>query len=531
MTSYNLPFNEINILSPLISDYINRVAQVKAFTHDTPNTDLLIKLAESRQNFSSAHRETLVNVLKEQYRKLPSSEAVTRNINLLREEQTFTITTGHQLNLATGPIYFVYKILNAINMAEEMNKADKSRQYVPVFWMATEDHDFEEINHCKLFNETYQWKTKAGNATGRLKLQADIDEVMEQFNKKLGDFDEGNVLIDLLHQAYKESENLADATQKLTHALFGKYGLVVLNPDDRRLKKLFAPIMLDELMNRPTQAIVQRTSDTLNDGGYKIQAHVRDINLFLLDDNLRKRISKQGSDYELIGDSDILNGQELLNQLERSPEKFSPNVILRPVYQESILPNICYIGGGGELAYWMQLKPLFSHFKVPYPALQLRNMVLLTEPHHQEKLEKLRLDVFDLNQDFHVLSNHWIKMHAEHEISLQEEKKQLQQIYQQIADKAAQIDQTMVPAVEGSEKGQLKALDGLEKKLVKAEKRQHDISLSQMQRLQDDLFPNGNLQERSVNVFEFLAKYRLAFIDELKKQLTAFPDSFQVIKL
>jgi len=310
-----------------------------------------------------------------------------QNIELLHHENTFTITTSHQLNLFTGPLYFLYKIISVINLTNELKAAYPENNFVPVYWMATEDHDFDEINYFNFKGKKVQWSRQASGAVGRLNTE-DLDKVLDVFTANLGFGANSNGIKKLFKCAYLDHKNLADATRFLANELFGIYGLVIVDADDRDLKSLFAPYVKKELTEQTSFTKVSETNEKINSLGFNVQVNPREINLFYLKEDLRERIVEQNGTY-FVNDTDIsFTKSELLAELEKHPERFSPNVIMRPLYQEVILPNLCYIGGGGELAYWFQLKSYFKAVNVPFPMLLLRNSVLVKTAKQSEKLKK-----------------------------------------------------------------------------------------------------------------------------------------------
>lgn len=529
MKSNNIPYKNIDVLTPLIADYLSAKKEVSPFYSVLPNKNDLLKLASKKTAFSAKKRTVLVEQLLAQYQTLATNSKVISNINLLNQENTFTITTGHQLNFATGPLYTIYKIISTINAAEALSKSGNIN-VVPVFWLATEDHDFEEINHCTLFGNKIAWNTEAGNACGKLNTSPIAEVIEQEIKPLLNKFDNGQAIIDLLVDAYTNN-TLASATIHLYNKLFGDKGLIILDADNQALKQLFAPIIKKELIERRSKKNVEHQNDQLNKLGYKSQAHARDINLFLLKNGIRERITYNNNNFELVNSKEVFSENEILNLLENSPEMFSPNVILRPLYQECILPNLAYIGGAGELAYWLQLKLVFENYAIDFPALLLRNAAVIIEKHQAEKMDKLNVDTEELFKNENALIANWTKKNSSIEINLNSQKQELNNTFNTIINKAEQIDPTLKASITGALSAQLKTIEGLEKKMLKAEKNKHEIALSQLSKLKNQLFPGGKLQERHNNIFEYVAKYGFEIIDEIKNQLNPFETAFTEIKL
>lgn len=384
-----IAYQKTNYFSQLINDYLDQKESLQGFYEQFPSLENFQKQVESKQNnYSAETRKILVESLNKQYKNTQISAKSQENLAFLEKENTFTITTGHQLNLFTGPLYFLYKIISVINLTEELSEKYPLQHFVPVYWMATEDHDFEEINFFNFEHHKIQWQREASGAVGDLDTKG-LEEVYEKFQTILNDSDHSKHLQSLFQKAYLEHDHLTEATRFLANELFGEYGLIILDGNDTALKKEFIPYVKNEILHQNSSDEVGKTSKKLNELGYKIQVNPREINLFYLKDNLRERIVKD-EEYYIVHETDIrFTEEEILQDLENYPKRFSPNVIMRPLYQEVILPNLCYIGGGGELAYWFQLKSYFQKENVTFPILLLRNSALLMTEKQSEKAKKI----------------------------------------------------------------------------------------------------------------------------------------------
>ena len=373
----NLPYQTTNRYSKLIIDYVNEDKKLNPFVNHFPSFSNFKKQITEKRNHT-IDRGVLVKVLKEQNFNFPLSVASKSNINLLKSDETFTVTTGHQLCLFTGPLYFIYKIVSTINIAEQLKEKYPQYNFVPTFWMATEDHDLQEINHINLFGKKIEWDSKQTGAVGRMSLDR-FESVLMQLKEVLGETENAKKLVSLFENAYLKHKNLADATRFLVNELFGKFGLVIIDGDDEKLKQQFVPIIKkDILQNGFVTAIKQNSKSLAKD--YKVQAFVRDINFFKLTKDNRELIKEEIAQKEIAENS----------------ENFSPNVLLRPLYQEIILPNIAYVGGGAEVGYWMQLKTAFKQENIPFPILILRNSAMLINDKQKQKIESLGFEINDL---------------------------------------------------------------------------------------------------------------------------------------
>lgn len=528
-----ISFKETGYFSELICDYLEQTDTLKTFYNRFPNIDNFNKQIENRQStFSSKNRAVLANELKEQYSAIHASKITLSNIEALSKNNTFTITTGHQLNLFTGPLYFLYKIVSTINLSNELKQKFPQYNFVPIYWMATEDHDFDEINYFNFQSRKVQWSRASHGAVGELNTDG-LNEVYKAFSKTLGLGKNADKLRDLFQSAYVKHDNLTDATRFLANALFSDYGLVILDANVPELKRLFMPFMEDELENQTSFRLVTETSKKLESikSSYKAQVNPREINLFYLDEGLRERIVYEDERYKVLNTTLSWSHSEIKQVLSEHPERFSPNVIMRPLYQEVVLPNLCYIGGGGELAYWLQLKTYFDAMNVVFPMLLLRNSVLIKTEKQSEKQEKLGLNNVDLFLKQDALIQKKTQTLSAIDIDLSKQKTHLKQQFQALYNIADQTDKSFVGAVAAQERKQIKGLEHLEKRLLKAQKRKLGVQLEKVSVLQNTLFPNQSLQERNTNFSELYLEFGDQLIPALIENLKPLQGEFSVLTI
>ncbi|WP_194768077.1 bacillithiol biosynthesis cysteine-adding enzyme BshC [Tamlana sp. I1] len=533
MQHKTLPFNKTGYFSSLICDYLDENHELKPFYNRFPNLEnFQAQIDEKSKSFEDASRTTLVSALKQQYEGFETSELTKSHIELLNSENTFTITTGHQLNLFTGPLYFLYKIVSAINLSKALKIKYPKCNFVPVYWMATEDHDFEEINYFNFNGKKVRWNREASGAVGELSTEG-LEAIFQVFSEELGQSTNAKIVKKWFEDAYLKHDNLADATRFLANTLFQEHGLVIVDANAAALKKQFVPYMESELLNQVAFNAVQKTSDALSkvSEGYKIQVNPREINLFYIVKNLRERIVFEDDLYKVLNSEITWNKSELLKELHVNPERFSPNVIMRPLYQEVILPNLCYIGGGGELAYWFQLKSFFDAVEVPFPMLLLRNSVLIQTENQHKKLEKLEVSTEDLFLKRNTFINKKVREISNIDIDFSEQKKHLKTQFLALYDLANQTDKSFLGAVKSQEIKQLKGLEHLEKRLLKAQKRKLSDHVLRMTDIQNELFPNQSLQERNTNFSQFYMEYGETLIPSLIESLDPLNDEFLVLTL
>lgn len=517
-----------------MNDYLEQKSNLQSLYNRFPNIENFeAQIQEKKENFNPKNRQVLVSVLQNQYSKIATSDLTKKNIEALSNENTFTVTTGHQLNLFTGPLYFLYKIITTINLAKELKAKYPSQNFVPIYWMATEDHDFEEINYFNFKGRKFRWNAASSGPVGRFSTEG-LSDFFEVYARELGSGTNADAIKKLFQDAYLNHSNLAEATHYLANELFGQYGLVILDADNQDLKRTFIPYIKEELINQTSHKRVLETAEKLKD--YTIQVNPREINLFYLEDNLRERIvlnpdSNQEKKYKVNNTKIEFSESEILELLENHPEKFSPNVIMRPLYQEVILPNLCYIGGGGEIAYWLELKSFFDAVNVTFPILLLRNSALLATQKQAAKADKLGLSWSDLFRKQKDLVDSKTAQLSEFPIDFTPQKEQLQKQFEALLAIAQQTDKSFIGAVKAQEAKQIKGLKNLEKRLLKAQKRKYSETLERITNLQNELFPNQSLQERQANFSEYYLENGDDLIEKLMQKLNPLNTHFEILTL
>jgi bacillithiol biosynthesis cysteine-adding enzyme BshC len=426
-------------------------------------------------------------------------------------------------------LYFIYKIICAINLAEETAQKFPDKNVVPVYWMATEDHDFEEINYFNFEGKKVKWSREDGGAVGRFST-AGLEAVLDVFATQLGGSKNATYVKELFSKGYLAHNNLADATRCIANELFKEYGLVIVDGDDAALKELFIPFVKDELENQTSYQEVSKTVGKLEEN-YKIQVNPREINLFYLGKNSRERILYEDGVYKVNNTSIAFSKSEILRAVEKNPLDFSPNVVMRPLYQEVVLPNICYLGGGGEIAYWFELKAYFEKVNIPFPILLLRNSVQVISEKQQKKLDNLNISHEELFLKQHKLLSKKVLENTAIEIDFNEKIKYLEIHFAELKEVAKKTDVSFENAVNAQERKQVKGLENLQKRLVIAEKRRQKDLVERITALQNELLPNQSLEERQRNFSEYYVAYGGSFIKALKESLKPLDLAFTVLEL
>jgi bacillithiol synthase len=523
----HLSYSQTNAFSKIVSDYLTGSENLHSFYSSQPTLRGVEETIE-RKKLQPVNRKLLVQLLKDQYQSVSSTDAVKNSIEALLSDLTFTVCTAHQPNLFTGPLYFVYKVLHTIKLAFYLKEQFPRLNFVPIYYMGSEDADFAELNHTYIDGKKIEWNKEQKGAVGRMAVDKTLLQLINELEGQLSVEAYGSDVVDLLRRCYSEGKTIQSATFELVNELYGQWGLVVLIPDNATLKSQMIRVFEDDLFNNTSSEIVERTSEKLS-GHYTVQANPREINLFYLKDHIRERIVEKDGSFSVLNTDISFTTEQIKNELLQNPERFSPNVILRGLYQETILPNLCFIGGGGELAYWLQLKDLFNHYNVVYPTLVLRNSFLIIEDKWNQRIKKLELDTADLFLDENELMKLIVEKNSANDIALNGNFEKAEAFYEQIRVQAEAVDKTLSQYVSAIKTRSLKDLEELEKKMLRAEKRKFEEQQRQIQKIKEALFPNEGLQERVENFSWFYAKWGRNFVQELLNNSLAFDQKFTVL--
>jgi bacillithiol biosynthesis cysteine-adding enzyme BshC len=523
-----IPYSHTGKFSKIVLDYVSGAVGLKEFYEHAVSLEGIKSAIANRKKFKT-NRQLLVEQFRNQYKDVENSDIVKSNIEALSDENTFTICTAHQPNIFTGHLYFVYKILHIIQLADSLKKELPAYNFVPVFFVGSEDADLEELNHIVIDGEKYTWKTEQKGAVGRMKVDDQLLKLIDKISGRLSVEKYGNELIELLKKCYFKNSTIENSTFLFVHHLFKEYGLLILLPDNASYKNEMLSIFEDDIFNHTSSEIVDNTTEKLSEH-YKAQAYPREINLFYLKDNLRNRIVQVNNQFIIHDTNIVFTENEIKRELLEHPKRFSPNVILRGLFQEMLLPDVAWIGGSGELAYWLQLKDVFSHYKVPFPVLVLRNSFLIVDPKAAKLIKKLKLDVQNLFSGEDEVVNSLVKRDSNLVLHLTKEKEQFGKIYSDIISRVASIDTTLQAHVEALKTKHIKKLSALEKKMLRSEKRKFLAQKNQLDRLFSILFPEGGLQERTENFMLFYSLWGKDFFKILYDASLTLEQKFCIIE-
>lgn len=503
MKKETISFNDTGNFSKKFLNFINRDSKEEYF----PDERNIIKAIE-KVDFSISKRKTLHSEIKSQYNSIKISDKLSDNIDSILSDNTFTITTGHQLNVCTGPLYVIYKIISTIKLADDLSKKYPNYNFIPVYWMASEDHDFDEIKSFHSLGRTLVWDIKTSGPVGNINPKPFAKILQKEPS-----------IPSFFLEAYNSSESLSEAVIKYMNFLFGERGLIVIDPNSKLLKKSFVEIIEDDIINNSIYNI-EKSSDIKSD------VLIRKINFFYQDENLRERIEKE-NDYKILSTSKSFDESMMKKLIHSSPENFSPNVVSRCLFQQSILPNISYVGGPAEIVYWLSFKKFFINYNINYPVLIPRDFCLIISEKSQKIIENYNLTSKDLFKGRHVLESKSIGALEDETKNFSNEIQKIKDAIESLSFKFGDVDSTMKPHVLATGKKIEKTVTQVERRYVNALKKNNADAISHIKVLYDNLNPNNSIQERKENMITF---YNSSFIDDLYKELDPLDLNFKILK-
>ncbi|KFF27919.1 bacillithiol biosynthesis cysteine-adding enzyme BshC [Chryseobacterium vrystaatense] len=514
-TINKISFNDIESIPQLVKDFLNQ--KIEGFENSTFSLDHFKDQINLKQNsFTLGQRQILSDVLQEQLSALTLSSKQKENLGNLKQPNTFTITTGHQLNLFSGPVFFVYKILQTIKTCAYLKENFPDFNFVPIYWMASEDHDFAEINHFKTENNYYEINEKSGGPVGRITISDTF--FISEFEKEFKDSVFGTELILMMKEAYKVGNTLTEAIKTLVNRLFSEFGLLIMDGDSKELKEQIKDIFKDELMHFSLQKNSKEKVDFLTEKYGKVQVNPREINLFYLSET-RDRIDFDGEKYNIVDTDKRFSREEILHELEHNPERFSPNALMRPVYQEKVLPNLAYIGGNAEIMYWLELKDYFAAVNIPFPVLIPRNSMLFIKEKTVGKIEKLDLNIEDFFGSFTAITNQKILKNNSILSLLEEKEILLEKGFSELRSIAETTERSFGDMVTAEEVRQLKSFKRMKKRLLHAEKIKQSELLERLEKLFLDVHPSKTWQERVYNFSVFFSDYGYSWLENCWEEM------------
>ncbi len=525
-TIESLDHRTLPATSPTFSDYLYDYGKVREFYSGNPQDFSNYKKKYEELSARSYSREPLVNVLQEQNRLYGASEKTLSNVSNLLDSKTCAVVTGQQVGIFGGPLFTFYKAITAIKLAEKLN-ADNSCKVVPIFWLASDDHDLKEALSTSIISKenqvlplNYDFSSVAeGTPAAEVKFDSTITILSETLFDELFDTEFKKDLQDKLNSCYSPGKDVATAFGQWLTACLGKYGLIFINPADKRLKELGLPLFERELKEgSPSTHWVKEVSHQLEDKGYprQLSLHENTFNLFV-NENGRKAIKQDGEYIYIRGKNEKISINAFCDFATKNPEKISPNVVLRPLYQDTLLPTIAYVAGPNELSYFAQLSGVYKGFQIPMPLIVPRASVTLMENKVKQILDKYQILIPQVFTNSEEVVNHIFKQSLPEnlESDIGKMKKEWESLAAELLSKIEKWEPTLVKAVETSGNSMKYQLDSLEKKILAAYKKKNDILSQQVYRAINNIYPEKDFQERKLNIVPYLCKYGFAFIDDL----------------
>jgi bacillithiol biosynthesis cysteine-adding enzyme BshC len=529
MIASQLSLQQLQLLPKLVQDYLSGKPELSRLYKYKPHIDSFTQIIADKK-LQKTDRNLLHTTLTNQYSGFSASIATRQNIDALLQENTFTVTCAHQPILLLGPLYYIYKIACTIKLALELKAQYPDYTFVPVYWMGSEDHDWEELGNTYIFNKKIEWKKAAGGPVGRFSLDG-LTEVLQEVKELFGQDQNAAALLQEIELAAAQYTTFSQLTHWLVNRVFAEYGLVILNQDDAALKRSFSAIIEEELTAQKAIDILSGQIDWLVKN-YTAQAKPRSINFFLLGENQRERLeyNAETKTFTTVNTNQAYSIDGMKALIKQQPERFSPNVIYRPLFQEFILPNLAFVGGAAECSYWLQLKPLFEYYGVNYPAIVQRSIFLYLNSASQKKIAKLGLDVQDFFGNVDTIINKYTIAESGDATNIEQEKALLEKAYESLRIKALAADVTLEGAVKGELQKTLNSLEQLSGKILRAEKKKLELQVSQIKAVHAAIYPDGVLQERHDNFLPIYTRPGSTFIDETIRAINALNPHMLVLQ-
>ncbi len=531
------PFNALFLDYVSETERASEIAE-KFFCGDYRKRDVQQKKLETLAR-STHHRAQLVEILERQNLLFGASERTLAQIQKLLSTKTVAIVTGQQVGVLTGNLYTIYKTLSAIAFAKRMKQDFPDYDFVPIFWLEGEDHDYDEAATLGLLSENklrllhYQEpQVSERSMTGRIQLTREISHFTTEVLAALPPSEFKAKVADLIRSTYREGETLLSAFAKLMNELFKEHGLIFLSSDDREYKKLCKRIFLKELQTAPESSRnVIAQSALLEDAGYDAQAKAKPINLYLIENHRRWRIEPEQRELYLLQPvRRAISKSELMELVEEAPERFSANVILRPIMQDCVVPTFAYIAGPAEVAYLAQLKSNYAFFGLEMPLVVPRHSCSIVEPKVKKVFARLSeqmgsgtLDT--LYAQFFSDREHLVRQIVDKledlsvETQFAQTELQVKTALQVLGERLGKLDPTLKDALETASGKIFYQLSHLKEKAFRAEKQRHQDIVAQIEKCEANLLPNHRLQERTVNALYYFSKFGFSLLDKLHQAI------------
>lgn len=537
-------FNRIPGNHQLFLDYLYNFENVSRFyKSDFRKKENYNEIFELVSSSPHPYRNKISRILKEEYSALNPSDKTFKNINSLESANTLAVVTGQQLGILGGPLYTFYKIITAIKLADELNDRYDGYNFVPVFWLEGDDNDFNEVRWIKVIDDNNEIREIAygdpaqeedpKQSVGFVKFDERITDFFNEVKNALRQTEFTETVLARLQDFYSNGKSFKDAFKELIFWLFDSYGLIIFDPQNPEIKKCLTPVFTKEILDfrRHTEALVSVSANL--DDSYHAQVKVKPVNLFYNFDNARFSIEPVENEFRLKRKRKSFSQNELLKLIEETPEAFSPNVLLRPICQDFLLPTAFYIAGPAEISYFAQVTPLYEMFNLVPPVIYPRASVTLLEKAIQKTIDKYNLNFTDLFKDPDVLKTRVLNSLTTNSPDdvFKDAANEIELAFDHLKEKLFEIDQTIADASSKYRQKALSYLDELKAKADESRKKKHEITLRQLDKVSVSTYPNSNLQERELNFFYFANKYDIELLKRFFNEIEINKFEHQVIEL
>lgn len=484
------------------------------------------------------------NLIEEQYKELPeASEKTRKNIKLLDMPKTLAVITGQQLGILSGPLYTIYKIITAIKLASQLNERFVDFNFVPVFWMESDDHDFNEVHKINILNNdnnivTIKYKEDVSDdeirsSVGNLIFDESINDFVNQLEQNLRSTEFRDKIISKVKEIYQPGKTFKQSFRELIFWFFDEYGLIIFDPSANEVKKALKPIFLFEINNfrTHTQKLVS-VSATLEEV-YHAQVKVKPVNLFYHIDSGRHSIEPVDEIFKLKRKRKQFTKEEIITEINENPERFSPNVLLRPITQDYLFPTAFYVAGPSEVSYFAQIHPLYEFFNIEPPIIYPRSSATLVEKSVVNFMEKYDLTMRDVFLGTDQLKEKILSSVSENNIDeiFENAVKNINLVFDELKEKLFSVDKTISDSSNRYREKVLYSLNELKSKTEKAYESRFEVILRQISKLSNLLYPYENLQERELNYFYFANKFGENFYKKLYDELSISEFEHQIIEI
>jgi bacillithiol biosynthesis cysteine-adding enzyme BshC len=521
-----LRFTEIPRTTQLFNDFLYDYPKVARFYANYGRSVEPLADHARRIGAQQFDRKRVPDALERINRQAGSSELTFKHIEMLRRSGSVAIVTGQQAGLFTGPLYTIHKALTVIKLAACLR--DQGVEAVPVFWIATEDHDYEEVNHCKVVDREghlaqirYEASGhKTDEPVGTVSLCPAINQTIDELMARIAPSEFMPTLEQDLRESYAEGVGFADAFARLMARLFRDYGVVLLDPLDQELKQIAAPLYANaiEKSSEIASALVERSRE-LEAAGYHAQIHVSDdmVPLFIMDDGRRAAITQHADRFAVKGSGNSFTKEEIVELATRCPNCFSPNVTLRPVVQDFLLPTAAYIGGPAEIAYFAQLQVVYKTLDRQEPCVLPRASFTIVEGRHQKTMKKYGLELRDFFEGLHPAVTKVVEQSLDRDTTnaFTETERVLNEHLDKLRSALERTDKTLSDPLETARAKMMYQLEHLRTRFIHSSAHREETAYRQVERAFTTLYPDKNLQERELNVYYFLSRYGPSLLAEL----------------